>query len=181
MPGLVAVAAIVSLAPALPPALEYDRAQVIAGEIWRPLTAQVVHWSARMTAADLGTILVLGAVLEMRSRRAAATAVLAALFLVAAGVHFLPPPLSRYRGGSGIASGIFVALALDLLPAPSVPGVRVAAALALGLFLVKIALEAVTGQALFAGPMAPGVEVASRAHLLGALGGLIGAASARWP
>jgi membrane associated rhomboid family serine protease len=160
--------------PAGPGACEYDREAVAAGAFWRPLTAQVVHWSARMTATDLGAVLLLGAVLERRSRRAAVLALACGLALAAAGIHWLPPPVARYRGSSTVASSLYVALALDLGVGTRSPAVRSGAALALVAFLAKAAFEAGTGRALFAGPMPPGVVVLPRAHLLGGLGGAIG-------
>lgn len=170
----VTVAAAVALLPAGAAAFEYDRAAVAAGASWRPFTAQLVHWGTRMAATDLGAVLVLGSVLERRSRRAAVLAMACGLALAAAGLHWLPPPVARYRGSSTIASALYVALALDLGSGARSAAVRGGAVMAAAAFLAKTGFEAATGRALFAGPMPPGVEVLPRAHLLGGLGGAIG-------
>ena len=170
----VAAAVAAALVPMGAAALEYDRAAVVAGAPWRPFTAQLVHWGARMAATDLGTILVLGTLLERRSRRAALLAIACGLVLAAAGLHWLQPPVTRYRGSSTVASALYVALALDLGCGARSAAVRGGALLAAVGFLAKTAFEAATGRALFAGAMPPGVEVLPRAHLLGALGGAIG-------
>jgi rhomboid family GlyGly-CTERM serine protease len=172
--AFVAAGATIAMIPAGAAAFEYDRAAVAAGACWRPITAQLVHWGARMAATDLGAVLVLGSVLERRSRRAAVLAMACGLALAAAGLHWLHPPVTRYRGSSTVASALYVALALDLGRGARSAAVRGGALLAVAALLVKAGFEAATGRALFAGPMPPGVEVLSRAHLLGGLGGAIG-------
>lgn len=177
--GLIALCATASLAPGGAEALQYDRARVAAGEVWLLLTGQMVHWSARMTAADLGMLLGLGAWLEIQGERKRTILALAlGAGLTAFAVHALSPDLSLYRGASGLASALFVLAALrigeDTEGAP-----RFLAWLAVALFLGKDAWEAVTGQALFAGPLPDGVEVVPLVHLLGGLaagaGSILGA------
>lgn len=176
---LTCVAVAAGLAPGLAGALEYDRARVEAGEIWRPITAQAVHWSARMAIADLLAAAILGAAIELRSRRLLILALTSGLLLAGAGVHCLSPGLTRYRGASGVASALFVALALSIAAGsggrerPAPPRLRTLAVAALGAYALKILFETVTGRALFAGEMAPGVRVAPIVHLAGGLGGAI--------
>ena len=171
--GLVALCATASLVPGGAEALQYDRARVAAGEVWLLLTGQMVHWSARMTAADLGMLLALGAWLEIQGeRKRLARALVLGAGLSALAVHALSPDLSLYRGASGMASALFVLAALrigeDTGEAP-----RFLAWLAVALFLGKDAWEAVTGQTLFAGQLPDGVEVVPLVHLLGGLAGLV--------
>ena len=64
---LVALCAVASFAPA--DALEFDRTRVAAGEIWRLVTGQLVHWTPRMAAFDVGMLLGLGIWLEVRGDR----------------------------------------------------------------------------------------------------------------
>ena len=158
--------------PGAGPALEYDRARVAAGEVWRLATAQLVHWTPRMALADLGMILVLGAWLESQGRRRAVALALAlAAVLTLAGVVLVLPHLLRYRGSSGPASALFVLTALEIARRPSRRGARGLALLSLVLFAVKVIWETITGQALFAGGLPVGVDVVPLAHLLGALAG----------
>lgn len=172
--SFVAVAAAAGLSPDTVDRLEYRHAAVAAGEWWRPFSAHLVHWSARMTAVDLGAVLLLGALLERRSRFAVMVVIASAILLVGLGLHFLPPAIGRYRGSSSVASALYVALALDLRRGATSRHLRGAAAAMLALFMLKVCREAWTGEAFFAGAMGPGVTVLPRAHLLGAAGGAVG-------
>jgi len=171
---LVALCAAAALAPGT--ALEYDRASVAAGEGWRLLTGQMVHWTARMAAFDLGMLLGLGIWLEVRGdRRLAAAALALGGGLTALAVHALSPGILVYRGSSGVASALFV-LAAVRASARAVDSpdswTRTLALTAVALFLGKAAFESLAGQALFAGPWPRGVRVLPLVHLLGGLGGL---------
>src|SRR5947209_1606633 len=171
---LAALCAAASLVPAA--ALEYDRGRVAAGEVWRLLTGQLVHWTPRMALFDLGMLLGLGAWLEMRGdRRLAIMALALGGGLTALAVDALSPGLLVYRGSSGLASALFVLAAVRVAESRD-PWTRVLAKAAVALFLAKAGCEAVAGQALFAGPLPPGVGVVPLVHLLGGLGGLHGRA-----
>lgn len=171
--GLVAALAAASLAPGGGEALQYDRARVAAGEPWRLLTGQAVHWTPRMTLIDLAVLLGLGAWLEWRGARRALLATLGmAAGLTALAVHLLSPDLQLYRGSSGLSSALFVLTALCL--AGRSPGAgRALAVAALALFAGKAGWEALASQPLFAGPLPPGIRVVPLVHLLGGLGGLL--------
>ena len=156
-------------------ALQYDRTRVEAGEVWRLLTGQMVHWTARMAALDLGMLLGLGAWLEARGdRRFAALALVFGGALTALAVHAFSPRLNLYRGSSGLASALFVLAAIRIARSPA-RAPRALAMLAVGLFLAKAVWELVTGQAIFAGPLPAGVEVVPLVHLFGGLGGAVAA------
>lgn len=158
-------------------ALEYERARVEAGEVWRLLTGQMAHWTARMAAFDLGMLLGLGIWLEVRGDRRILGASLAlGAVLTAVAVHALSPELLAYRGSSGVASTLFVLAALRVADSPD-PWPRALAVAAVALFLAKAAFESLAGQTLFAGPLPEGVRVVPLVHLLGGCGGL--AASVR--
>ncbi|HEX3552905.1 MAG TPA: rhomboid family intramembrane serine protease [Thermoanaerobaculia bacterium] len=172
---IVALAALCMAASLVPAAaLEYDRDRVATGEVWRLLTGQLVHWTARMALFDLGMLLGLGTWLEVRGdRRLAATALALGGGLTALAVHALSPGLLVYRGSSGAASALFVLAAIRVAESRD-PWTRALALAAVALFLAKAAFESLAGQALFAGPLPPGVGVVPLAHLLGGLGGLVG-------
>jgi hypothetical protein len=155
--------------------LEYDRVRVTSGALWLLATGQLVHWSARMAAFDLGAILLLGGLLEIRgARRLAALAMAGGALATAATVQFLPPHLALYRGASGLASSLFVALAIEL--ARTETGWRRGVALAaIAGFVLKVAWEVKTGQPIAAGALPPGVVVTPIVH---AAAGLAGAAAA---
>ena len=171
--ALAALCAVGALVPAA--ALEYDRIRVMEGEAWRLLTGQIVHWTARMAAFDLGMLLGLGVWLEVRGdRRLAAVALALGIGLTALAVHAFSPDLLVYRGSSGAASALFVLAAVRGIRAraSSDPWPRVLALAAVALFLAKAAFEQLSGQMLFAGPLPQGVHVVPLVHLLGGLGGL---------
>jgi rhomboid family GlyGly-CTERM serine protease len=174
--GLAGVCLAAAVVPGSAEALQYDRVRVMEGEVWRLLTGQLVHWTARMALADLGVLLGLGAWLEAvwiktpgEGRRAVLTLALGAI-LTALAVHLLSPDLFVYRGSSGLASTLFVLTAMSVARSTD-GGSRGLAGLAVALFLAKAAWETVTGDALFAGPLAPGVRVVPLVHLLGGLAG----------
>jgi len=170
--GLVAACATASSFPAGGDLLQYDRARVAGGEVWRLLTGQMVHWTARMAVADLAVLLALGLWLETGGRR---RAFLLALILgavwVALGVQLLPPHLTLYRGSSGLASALFVLTALEAARPPARPSARILATCALLLFAAKIVWETAGGHPLFAGTLPSGVQVTPMVHLLGGLAG----------
>ncbi len=158
--------------PQIAAGLEYDRPAMLRGEIWRPVTGQLAHWSWPMAVADLGVIAVAGAFVERRARRRVVLGLAAGLLAVAV-VVALSPGLLRYRGSSGVATAL-VALALtdDGLPA----------GLALGgllLLLAKTAIEGTTGQPVFPGTLPHGVTVTTPAHVAGLLAGLAVGLTAR--
>src|SRR5215210_4590823 len=174
--ALAALCAAAALVPAT--ALEYDRARVAAGEVWRLLTGQIVHWTARMAVFDFGMLLGLGLWLELRGDRRLAVVTLAlGGGLTALAVHALSPGLLVYRGSSGAASALFVLAAVRVADSPD-PWTRVLAVAAVALFLGKAAFESLAGQ-LFAGPLPPGVRVVPLVHLLGGLGGLAALSSVK--
>jgi membrane associated rhomboid family serine protease len=121
-----------------------------------------------MAVMDLGALLLLGAWLESRSRRLVLVLFAGGALLIGLGVHLLMADMETYRGASGIASALFVAAALGLFARSDGRASRWVVAGALGVFLAKVSWEALTGEALAAGPLPAGVGVAPRVHLLGA-------------
>jgi len=171
--ALAAICAAASLVPA--ETLEYDRNRVAAGEVWRLVSGQLVHWTPRMAALDLGMLLGLGIWLEVRGdRRLVALTMALGGGLTVLGVQELSPDLAVYRGSSGLASALFV-LAAVRLKSVNDPVTRNLAITGVVLFLTKASFEFLAGQTLFAGPLPPGVHVVPVVHLLGGLGGLVSA------
>ena len=178
---LVALCLAASFVPAT--VLEYDRERVAAGEVWRLLTGQMVHWTPRMANFDLGMLLGLGIWLELRGDRRLLSGTLGlGACLTGFAVHALSPGLLEYRGSSGLASALFVLAAVRVADSPD-RWTRVLAGAAIALFLAKAAYESLAGQTLFAGPLPPGVRVVPLVHLLGGVCGLcqICGQSARQP
>ncbi len=177
--AIVAAAAAASTVPGVAAALEYRRQEVAAGEAWRLVTGQLVHWGARMAAVDLLMLLVLGVAVELRSRRLAALALALGFAATALAVQLDGTSVERYRGISGVASALFVALGLALALDSDRVAARGAAILALSLFVAKLAIEAWSGRALFAGPLPAGVRVLPSVHLAGGVAGALAFAASR--
>jgi len=177
--ALAGASLLLSLLPGWAEALQYDREAVSAGQAWRPITGQLVHWSVRMTLVDLAMLTVLGAWVERRSRALLAATLAGAAALVAAGVQFQAREVAVYRGSSGLAAAVFTVVALDLLLDVRRRRVgRSLGALALLLLLAKTVWEMRAGTALVAGPLPAQVRVAPVAHLAGMLAGF--SAYAAW-
>lgn len=171
--ALVGLALAVSFAPGLPDLLQYDRAAVSDGHVWRLLTGQLVHWTPRMTLVDLGVVLLLGTLIERRRRGMMIFVSLAGLITTGFGIHLLAQRVTVYRGASGLATTLFVFLALTLISESRSPRKRTLAALALGLFAAKLLWESGSTGGLVAGSLPDGVEVLPFAHLLGGLAAVV--------
>jgi len=169
----VAACAAVSALPGGGALLEYDRARVAGGEVWRLLTGQMVHWTARMALADLAVLLGLGLWLEIGGRRRALVLALAlGAAVTALDVQFFQPGLAVYRGSSGLAAALFTLTALEAMRPPAGRRTFRLATCALLLFTAKVAWETAGGTPLFAGDLPDGVAASPLIHLLGGLAGL---------
>lgn len=165
--ALAAAGLAIAALPQAAESLQYEREAVEAGAYWRLLTGQLAHWTPRMAATDLLVTLAAGAWLELRSRRLLLWTLAAAALFVGGAIQLGSTEV--YRGCSGIASGLFVALALLLFLEP---GARSAGAVALAClagFAAKTIWELTGGAPLFAGGLPDGVALVPAVHLAGAL------------
>lgn len=174
--AVVALAIAATAFPGIAVALEHDRSAMLHGELWRPVTGQLVHWSWPMAGADLGVIAVAGSLVERRSRRRALLGIGAALLAVAGAVA-LSPDLLRYRGSSGVATALVALALMDVVLEKT--GARALALGGLVLLLAKVTIELATGRPLLAWTMPPGIELFAPAHAAGLLAGVAVAATAR--
>lgn len=152
---------------ALHAALLLDRELLLSAQIWRLIGAHFVHWSDWHLAMNLGGLLVLPLLCDLRWSlwRWSYTLVVLAL-AVSFGTLLLAPGIDRYAGFSGVLHGLFM---LGLWPATRA-GDRIAAVCLLYL-AGKIIVETVVGP-LFADPDRLGAAVAHQAHLAGAAGAM---------
>lgn len=157
--------------------LQYDRGAVNSGQLWRPITGQLVHWSSRMTLLDLGVLAISGVWLEFRSRWLAVGCVLLAVGMISAAIHFLAVDVTIYRGSSGIATATFSALALLItFDHRSSRMLRALGLLSVLLLGAKLILEMNYGTVIEAGQLPEGIRLAVAAHQFGALAGVVSAA-----
>jgi rhomboid family GlyGly-CTERM serine protease len=172
----VAAAAIaVHLLPSTAAWLQYDRAALGRGELWRIFTAHLTHFGANHLLWDLGVLLTFGAVCEGRSRAQCATALGVAAVAISAALWLWQPQFAIYRGLSGLDCALVGMLAGSLLRSGKVVAVG-AGALALLGFAAKCGRELATAQTVFAA--GAGYEPAPMAHLVGLLAGLGAAVAA---
>ena len=107
--GLLALACLAAGLVELAPQFAYDRAGILAGEIWRLWTGHLVHFSAQQLVVDVSALLLAGWLVE-RERGTGFTAGVVLLGMPAISIALLlaSPQLHEYRG----ASGVVVLLAL---------------------------------------------------------------------
>ncbi len=149
--------------------LAYERTYVQAGELWRALTAHLVHPTTAVAAVDLIGLALGGALLEARSRHRLALLLLAAAVVVGVAVH-LDARIFHYEGASGVTAAVLVAAALAAVLSWRGPA-RALAAVALVLIVAKLVAEA-AGISWWETSPAPGLQPSATAHLAGAAVGL---------
>ena len=133
--------------------LQFDRATLLNGQIWRLITCYFAHWSASHEIWSVGAFAVLGLVGEVRDRRAFAICCIAAALACSLALLFFWPDVQIYRGMSGVDSALFTWLVVLNLRASSDHRHSAAHKVALGLlliaFIAKVAWEALSHHSLF--------------------------------
>ncbi len=166
-------AAIRFLVPEVDQWLRYERDAVVGGQLWRLVTGNWTHWSIDQLWWNVVALAALGAACERRGRGRFLICVGASALLVLLAVWGLAPAVETYRGLSGIASALFVLLAVSFLREEA-NGDRITstlAALALLGFGAKVAFEVASGRTVFVDARS-GAVVLPLAHVVGGLVGL---------
>ena len=149
--------------------LRYERGGLAAGELWRLLTAHLVHLGGSHLAMNLVALGILSALFDACLDAVEWAAVLAAAALgIDAGLYWLTPSVEWYVGLSGVLHGVLVAGAFKLLRRAS----RLAYAL-LALVIGKLAWEQLAGPLPLSATGAGGAVIVA-AHLFGAIAGPLG-------
>ncbi len=144
-------------------ALRYDRAALASGELWRLLSAHVVHLSLRHALVNAAGLVLLWALFARDyAPRAWLLITLAALLTLDAGLWFLDQTVAWYVGSSGVLHGLLAAGTVAHLKRRDREGV-----LLLVLLLGKLTWEQLVGPLPFSGSP----EVVVDAHLYGVVGG----------
>lgn len=154
-------------------ALEYQRAGLAEGQLWRLLSGHLVHLDVTHLLFNLAGLLVLWLLYgnEWRARRWLQIIGLSML-AIDAGLWLLAPQVQWYVGASGVLHGMWAAGAWAQLRRRDA-----LATVSLLLLIVKLAWEQSGGGSVVLGQLPVVVE----AHLYGTVGGLLGAwALARW-
>jgi len=169
--ALAAVACFLMAFPALADWLQYDRAAVAAGQLWRIVTCHLTHWSPDHLFWDVVALLLLGCVVERDGYRRLLTCIGLSALSIPLAVHIGMPELSTYRGLSGIDSAVFMLLAVTLIVDAWRQGDRgwtlLCTALIVG-FVAKTGFEFLTGTTLFVDAAAADMQPVPLAHVVGA-------------
>lgn len=144
--------------------LQYDRSGLQAGELWRLVTAHMVHLGPRHLLYNIAGLAMLAALFarELPWRRWLAV-VLAAMLAIDAGLWWLQPRVAWYVGASGVLHGLWAAGAMLQVRRASWRSTLPLAAL-----LLKLGAEQLQGGSMVLGDL----PVIVPAHLYGAIGGV---------
>ena len=171
----VATAAVVFLWPGLGAHLQYDRAAIIAGEVWRLVAGHWAHYSLDHFFWDVLAFAALGVACERRGRARFVGCVLMSALAISVSVWLMLPDMQIYRGLSGIDSALFALLTVVMWSdgRSQRPGRQAIAMACLIAFLLKVAFELMTGRNVFVNAAETGTVSVPLAHVVGALCGLV--------
>lgn len=171
--ALLALACLAAGFTSLAPLLAYDRAALLAGEIWRLWTGHLVHFSAQQLFVDLSALLLAGWLVEReRGTRFTAGLVLLGMPAISIALLLASPQLHAYRGISGVVMLLALAAATSMWSAR--PGARPALLLLGSALALKTAVDA-AGVVPELSSLPPDVRVAWQAHVAGAAFGWLAA------
>jgi rhomboid family GlyGly-CTERM serine protease len=157
--------------------LQFDRAAILHGQVWRLLTGNLVHWSIEHFLLDVSAFAVVGLMYERALRPRYFWLLLTVALSVSLGMLVLLPDTRIYRGLSGVDSGQFVlALAVELQLVRQDRSRWLWLAPALAIFTLKMLSETATGHMFFGTESLGNIgQPTPLAHVLGAA-----AALAQW-
>ncbi len=141
--------------------LQFDRDAIFAGELWRLVTGNFVHWSLEHFLLDALAFAVLGWMYDPQCRcrdngsllRLDSLPMLILLTSAGIGISLLAfqPQLMTYRGFSGVDSGLFaVVIVSELMHATDSRRKWLCVVPAAIVFVAKLAFEVTTGDLFFA-------------------------------
>lgn len=158
--------------PAAESMLRYERDGVLHGELWRLVTAHLVHGDTRHLAFNmLGTAMLAVLFPHTYSTKQWLGVLASSALVIDLGFLLLEPSLSWYVGASGVLHGVLAAGAIAWLRS----GHRWAGAILGALLLVKLAWEQTHG----ALSLVTSLPVIVDAHAYGTLGGLLAGIAVR--
>ncbi|MGH7411347.1 MAG: rhombosortase, partial [Candidatus Methylomirabilis sp.] len=156
--------------------LQYDRAAIAAGELWRILSGHWTHVSADHLFWNVLAFVVLGAIGERSSRVRFYTCLVGSAVVIPVALWTALPQLRTYRGLSGIDSALFALLAVtlmkDVIHARRWTWVTGLSAVFLA-FIGKVGFEMATGRTIFVDSTAAHMLPVPLAHCIGAVVGVI--------
>ena len=166
-------AVVIHAVPPLQSLLQFERATVATGQIWRIITSHFTHWTGDHLLWDIAVFVGLGIACERIDRAKLIQAIIASSVAIPIALLIAQPSLETYRGLSGVDSALLALLAMSLARKRSLYGVVFLAA-----FLAKSFFELATGQAFFVDTTEGGFVPVPLAHVIGGSCGMI---VALWP
>lgn len=176
---MVMASLLASLSPQLALLLQYDRAAIAQGDVWRLLTGNFTHWGHNHLFWDLSTFaffllaLELGLIGERVRRGVLGFWILFGSLCISLGVYWIEPHFDFYRGLSGLSVGGFVLLCITVAKDAVGSGDRLWTYLSgVGLLVVclKMLYEYCSGQVLFVNDV---FAVAVVSHLVGCISAVL--------
>ena len=154
--------------------LQYDRIAVAGGQLWLLITGHLSHWSGDHLFWDLLVFVVLGVMVERRSRQGFTLCLTLSAILISTILWFWQQDMDCYRGLSGLDSALFGYLTLSMIreriESRDYKGAGVIF-VASTIFLLKIVYEILTQQSVFAASAGLFTPV-PLAHLAGGVVGI---------
>ena len=168
-------ALILSVSPEAIQLMQFDREQIIEGQIWRILTGHFTHCSTSHLFWDVMVFIVLGSICEKINRKNYFVCLIFSSVFISLGVLVFLPDMKFYRGLSGIDSAIFVFLMVEILKRKYKEKSMVwIIVIVLGLvcFISKLLFENISGTTIFVNSTDTMIPV-PLAHLIGGISGII--------
>jgi rhomboid family GlyGly-CTERM serine protease len=136
-----AVAALVI--PGIAEYLVYDRGALAQGELWRLLSAHLVHYSGAHLFTNLLVLVPAALLVETRYREDLLKILAVCAVAIGVGLFFFQEEIYRYAGASGISLSLLTYAALRGLDANT--RWRVVCAILLAMVAIKLVAEAFVG------------------------------------
>jgi rhomboid family GlyGly-CTERM serine protease len=165
LPALAVAAGLATGVPALRQVMVFDREAILAGEWWRLLTCQLVHFSVSHLVCNLAVLGVFGIITHRRGYPGFILICGTSFLVIALPVLLLQPQVQYFGGLSGLATAAVIFVALHGLAGPDRSLCRVALLAA----AAKVAWEWTTGASLFASFPDRTIIPSPLSHLTGAL------------
>ena len=157
--------------PGLSALFIYDREAILSGEVWRLWTCHLVHFSFSHLSFNLVVFSIAGTLIESREYRFFKGLYFLMAFFIGITLLIAKPGMTNFGGLSGIASGAIVYFLLLELRYSNPKHTFFCVVLLLSI-TVKIAIETVTGQFMFASSNELFVPI-PLSHSVGSLAALI--------
>lgn len=151
--------------------LIYDRPALVRGELWRLLTAHLVHYSAAHLLSNLLVLVFAAWLLETRYRSAWLPVVALSGIAIGIGVFVFEPDIVRYAGASGVSFALLISVVLRGLAEN--PRWRLVCTIVLGIICLKLAAEILFGWQLVDWKQEAGFVTVTLSHAIGAGTGLL--------